>query len=102
GEIVDEGVVDLAGVAVIALSSDGGRAAFGSAYGALQVIDLDTGEALWPTPIETLNDASSLAFSADGQSILTSGDDANVTLWDTETGAALGESLHTFASADFL
>ncbi len=85
GTVVDEGALAINGRAV-ALSPDGRHGAVGGVGGELVLLDLDAGEPVRP-PVVAHDDAVlSLAYSADGQQLLTSGTDSSVGLWNGATG----------------
>lgn len=67
----------------LTFSPDGGRLAGGNGYGHLLIWDVESGKLL--SDIEAHGDwAFSIAYSADGKSLLTGGGDNLVRLWHTE------------------
>ena len=58
----------------------------------LQVLNTDTGEAIW-TQVITTDHISSMAFSPDDNRIVTGGSDKMVRLWDARTGKPAAEPI---------
>lgn len=89
GEVVRQGRLPMEGTQVVAVSPDGKQAAIGGKGGELLVLNTQTGEPLRSPVVGHDSGVTTVAYSSDGDRILTTGLDANVGLWDSETGLQL-------------
>ena len=89
GSVVNEGRVGF-DIRWMASSPDGHHAAVGGTTGEVVILDLDTGRALRPPVAGHGSSVWTLAYSADGSRLVTSGDDGSVSLWDGASGELLG------------
>jgi WD40 repeat protein len=69
-----------------ALSPDGGRLAVGGSAGEVGLLDLDSGEWIAATHPAHRQFVDGIAFSADGQMLVTSSFDAGVRMWNGVSG----------------
>jgi WD40 repeat protein len=91
GTVLDRGEVAME-LGKVAFSPDGRHAAIGGAGpggGEVLVVDTVTGEPLRPPVVGHDGVVDSLAYSTDGQRILTTGADGSVTLWQGKSGLQL-------------
>jgi WD40 repeat protein/DNA-binding SARP family transcriptional activator len=92
GVVVREGALAFNGRAA-ALSPDGRHAALGGGGGELVVLDLDTGQGVGPLVTSHDDGIDTLTYSPDGRTLLTSGPDSSVGLWDGATGRLLARAV---------
>ena len=69
-----------------ALSPDGGRLAVGGSAGEVGLLDLEKGEWIAAPQVAHRQAVAAVAFSAEGQTLITSSFDASVRLWNGSTG----------------
>jgi WD40 repeat protein/DNA-binding SARP family transcriptional activator len=103
GTVVNKGDVGF-DTAWMASSPDGRHAAVGGTGGQVVVLDLDTGQPVRPATVGHSSSVWSVAYSADGSRVVTTGEDGSVSLWDGATGELLGSVLlpeRVSSGADF-
>jgi WD40 repeat protein len=103
GTVLNQGEVGF-DTAWMASSPDGRHAAVGGTTGQVVVLDLDTGQPVHPPTAGHGSSVWSMAYSADGSRLVTTGRDGSVSLWDGATGELLGSVLlpeRVSAGADF-
>ncbi|WP_281280831.1 BTAD domain-containing putative transcriptional regulator [Nocardioides guangzhouensis] len=91
GDVLDHDHVDM-DLGRVAFSPDGRHAAIGGARsgrGEVLVLDTESGEPVRPPVVGHDGVVDSLAYSTDGERILTTGADGSVSLWNGETGLQL-------------
>ena len=81
GTVLDEGELGMTGSRVD-FSPDGRHVAVGSTDGRVLVLDVVTGEPTRPAVVGHQESVTSLTYAADGDRILTGGEDTGVGLWD--------------------
>ncbi|WP_166665752.1 nSTAND1 domain-containing NTPase [Kribbella caucasensis] len=89
---------------IATFSPDGRHVAIGSHHGEVMVLDTATGTAVRPPAKLQEDPINSLAYSADGSRLVSSGADGTVTLIDGDTAALFGSVVipqQTLATADF-
>src|SRR5262249_19491594 len=72
----------------MAVSPDGKFLAVAGAYGAIEILDVNTGQARGPQQ-EPRGPVLSLAFAPDSRTLASTSADRSVVLWDTVTGKPL-------------
>ena len=74
-------------------SPDGRRFAVGSSFGAVRLLDVETGEWVGPSTVGHDGSIISVDYAPDGATFATGADDGAIVFWDADTGTPLNKVL---------
>ncbi|HCB06297.1 MAG TPA: hypothetical protein DEQ43_19020 [Nocardioides bacterium] len=89
GEVVHTGRLNVRHGLTLALAPDEQRLAVGGVAGEVEIIDLRSGEAIRPAVTDGAGDTYSIAFTADGDRLVTGSRGRALGLWDARSGTPL-------------